>query len=49
VLELICYLVAVVLFVLAAFRVTTRPVDLLPLGLAFAAFPLLYAALQSVN
>jgi hypothetical protein len=44
VLELICYLVAVVLLGLAAFRVTTRLVDLGWLGLAFAVLPLLVHA-----
>jgi hypothetical protein len=37
--DLLCYLIAVILLVLAAFRVTTRPVELAWLGLAFAVLP----------
>lgn len=48
-LELICYLVAVVLLGLAAFRVTTPRVDLGWLGLAFAVLPLLVHALQAAG
>jgi hypothetical protein len=48
VLELICYLVAVVLFGLAAFNVPAR-VNLMAAGLVFAVFPLLVHAAQSFN
>jgi hypothetical protein len=46
--ELICYLIAVVLFVLAAVNLPAR-VNLLALGLAFFAFPLLLHAIQAVG
>jgi hypothetical protein len=49
VLELICYFVAVVLFVLAAFRMTTKRAELGWLGLAFFALPLLIQAMQAVG
>lgn len=45
--ELICYLIALVLFLLAAFNVPAR-INLLALGLAFAVFPLLWDAVQAV-
>lgn len=47
-LELICYLVAVVLFALAACNVPAR-VNLLAAGLAFAFVPPLIHAMQSVG
>ena len=47
-LELICYLVAVVLFLIVTFNVPAR-INLLALGLAFAVLPLLVDAVQSVN
>lgn len=46
--ELICYLVAVILFALAAFNVPAR-VNLIALGLAFAFFPSLLDAIQAVG
>jgi hypothetical protein len=46
--ELACYLVAVILFVLAAAGVPSR-VNLLALGLAFAFFPPLLDAIQAVG
>lgn len=46
--DLICYLVAVVLSVLAAFNVPAR-VNLIAAGLAFAFFPLLLHAIQAVG
>jgi len=48
VLELICYLAAVALFLATAFNVSAR-VNLLALGLAFAFMPPLVHALQSVG
>ena len=47
-LDLLCYLVAVVLFVLAAFNVPSR-INLMAAGLAFAVLPSLIDALQAVN
>lgn len=46
--ELICYLVAVILWVVAAFNVPAR-FNLIAAGLAFAFFPLLLDALQAVG
>jgi hypothetical protein len=46
--ELICYLVAVTLFALAAFNVPAR-VNLLALGLAAAFVPPLVHAMQAVS
>lgn len=46
--KLICYLIAVVLFVLAAMNVPSR-VNLIAAGLAFAFFPPLLDAIQHVN
>jgi hypothetical protein len=48
VLELICYLVAVVLFGLATFNVPAR-VNLVAAGLAFAFVPPLVHAMQAVG
>lgn len=47
-LELVCYLVAVILFGLAAANVAAR-VNLLALGLAFAFVPPLVDAMQAVG
>jgi hypothetical protein len=47
-LELICYLVAIVLFGLATFNVPAR-FNLMAAGLAFAVLPLLVHAAQAVN
>jgi hypothetical protein len=48
VLELICYLIAVVLFGLAAFNVPAR-LNLMAAGLVFAVLPLLVHAAQTVG
>ena len=47
--ELVCYLVAFVLFLLAAFSVTVQRVVLFPLGAAFAVLPSLIDAVQAVS
>lgn len=47
-LELICYLAAVVLFVAAALNVAVR-INLLALGLAFAFVPPLVHAMQALG
>lgn len=47
-LDLICYLVAVVLFLLATFNVPAR-INLIAAGLVFVVLPHLVAAVQSVG
>jgi hypothetical protein len=46
--ELLCYLVAVILFGLAAFKVAAK-VDMVALGLLFAFLPLLIDAFEAVS
>lgn len=47
--ELICYLIAFVLFVLTGFNVVAPRVNLIGLGLAAMVFPLLLDAFEAVG